>query len=45
MKGPVGPVEGVLLGGSWDFVNRVISTLIGLTSNYNYSYLIYNPSY
>ena len=28
---------------SWDFVSKVISTLITVTSNYNYSYLIYNP--
>ena len=34
-----------LLGGSWDLVNKVISTLIGVTSNYKYSYLNYNPSY
>ena len=34
-----------LLGGSSDLVSRVISTLIGVISNYNYSYLTYNPSY
>ena len=34
-----------LLGGSWDLVSKVIRTLIGGISNYNYSYLIYNPSY
>ena len=26
-------------------VSKVISTLIGVISNYKYSYLIYNPSY
>ena len=35
----------VLLGGSWDLVSTVISTLSGLISNYKYSYLNYNPSY
>ena len=34
-----------ILGGSWDLVSRVISTLIGVISNYNYSFLTYNPSY
>ena len=34
-----------LLGGSGDLVSKVISTLIGVISNYKYSYLIYNPSY
>ena len=34
-----------LLGGSGDLVSKVISPLIGLISNYKYSYLIYNPSY
>ena len=34
-----------LLGGSWDLVSRVISTLIGVISNYKYSYLNHNPSY
>ena len=34
-----------LLGGSWDLVSKVISTLIGVISNYKYSYLIYNPTY
>ena len=28
-----------LLGGSWDLVSKVISTLIGVISNYKYSYL------
>ena len=36
---------GTLLGGSWDLVSRVISTLIGVISKYNYSYLSYNLSY
>ena len=36
------PLLGRLLGGSWDLVSPVISTLIGDTSNYNYSYLFYN---
>ena len=35
----------VVLGGSEDLVSKVISTLIGVISNYRYSYLIYNPSY
>ena len=35
----------VLLGGSWDLVSTVISTLSGVISNYKYSYLNYNPSY
>ena len=34
-----------ILGGSWDLVSKVISPLIGVISNYKYSYLIYNPSY
>ena len=34
-----------ILGGSWDLVSRVISTLIGVISKYNYSYLTYNPTY
>ena len=33
------------LGGSWDLVSTVITTLIGVIRSYNYSYLIYNPSY
>ena len=36
---PIGPK----LGGSWDLVSTVISTLSGV--NYKYSYLNYNPSY
>ena len=35
----------VLLGGSWDLVSAVISTLSGVIRNYKYSYLNYNPSY
>ena len=34
-----------VLGGSGDLVSKVISTLIGVISNYKHSYLIYNPSY
>ena len=34
-----------VLGGSGDLVSKVISPLIGVISNYKYSYLIYNPSY
>ena len=34
-----------MLGGSWDLVSKVISTLIGVISRYKYSYLIYNASY
>ena len=34
-----------LLGGSGDLVSKVISTLIGVISNYKYSYRIYKPSY
>ena len=34
-----------LLGGSWDLVSKVISTLIGVISSYKYSYHNYNPSY
>ena len=33
------------LGGSGDLVSKVISPLIGVISNYKYSYLTYNPSY
>ena len=33
-----------VLGGSWDLVSKVISTLIGVISNYKYSYLSYNPT-
>ena len=32
-----------ILGGSWDLVSKVISTLSGVISNYKYGYLIYNP--
>ena len=35
----------ILLGGSWDLVSNVISTLIGVISSYKYSYLTYKPSY
>ena len=36
----------LLLGGSGDLVSKVIiSPLIGVISNYKYSYLIYNPNY
>ena len=34
-----------ILGGSWDLVSMVISTLSGVISNYKYSCLNYNPSY
>ena len=34
-----------LLGGSWDLVSTVISTLTGVIIHYEHSYLIYNPSY
>ena len=34
-----------LLGGSWDLVNTVISTLSGVISSYKYNYLNYNSSY
>ena len=34
-----------MLGGSWDLVSMVISTLIGLISNSKHSYLSNNPSY
>ena len=34
-----------VLGGSWDLVSKVTSTLSGVISNYTYSYLIYNPTY
>ena len=40
-----GPTSPSLLGGSWDLVSTVISTLSGVISNYKYSYLNYNPSY
>ena len=36
--------ESGLLGGSWDVVSTVISTLIGVISNHKYSYLIYSNS-
>ena len=32
-----------LLGGSWHLVSRVIGTLIGVISRYNYGYRTYNP--
>ena len=35
----------ILLGGSWDLVSRVISTLTGVVSSYKYSYHNSNPSY
>ena len=34
-----------VLGGSWDFVSKVISPLIGVISKYKYVYLNYNPTY
>ena len=34
-----------ILTGSWDLVSRVISTLVGVISNYNCSYLTYNSNY
>ena len=34
-----------ILKGSGDLVSKVISPLIGVISNYKYSYLIYKPSY
>ena len=34
-----------VLGGSWDLVSMVISTLSADISSYKYSYLNYNPSY
>ena len=34
-----------LLGGSWDLVSKVISTLVAVIFRYNYSYLIDNPDY
>ena len=39
------PSSTSVLGGSWDLVSKVISTLIGVIGNYKYSYLPYNPSY
>ena len=40
------PLTGpTILGGSWDLVSEVISTLIGVRSSYKYSYPHYNPSY
>ena len=38
-------LQGRVLGGSWDLVSSVISTLIGGISSYNCSYLTYNPNY
>ena len=35
--------RGSVLGGSWDLVSRVISTLNGVISIYKYSYLNYDP--
>ena len=35
----------VVLGGSWDLVSKVISTLCGVVIKSNYSDLIYKPSY
>ena len=34
-----------ILGGSWDLVSRVISTLIGVISVCTCTYLAYNPNY
>ena len=34
-----------LLKGSWDLVSRVMSISIEVISNYNCSYLAYNPNY
>ena len=39
------PSKPTLLGGSWDLVSKVISTINGVISRYKYSYLNYNPSY
>ena len=35
---------GAVLGGSGDLVSKVISPLIGVISNYQYSYLVYSPT-
>ena len=35
----------VILGGSWDLVSKVISTLNGVISKHDYSYPNHNPSY
>ena len=40
-----GIVFNIVLGGSWDLVSTVISTLTGVRTNYKYSYLVYNHSY
>ena len=34
-----------IIGGSWDLVSKVISTVSVVVSNYKYSYLTYIPSY
>ena len=40
-----GLLKGALLGGSWDLVSKVISSLIGVISSYKYNYPNSNPSY
>ena len=40
-----GIFKGCILGGSWDLVSMVISTLIRVFCNYKYSYPNNNPSY
>ena len=42
-KGSIG--FNTVLGGPWDLVSKVISTLSGVMSNYKHSYLKYNPGY
>ena len=34
-----------VLGGSWDLVDKVISTLFGVITKYKQSYFIFNPIY
>ena len=38
-------VPQALLGGSWDLVRKVVSTLLGVIGSYKYSYPSDNPSY
>ena len=34
-----------MLGGSWEFVTALLSTLAGAITYYRCGYLIYNPSH
>ena len=44
-RGASPELQRLVLGGAWDLVSKVISTLIGVTSDYKYSYPNRSSSY